>query len=116
MGFGGLNQQMPMVVHQTVGVTDPFIPGDNTGKRTQKVSAIVISKKEFMASIAARGEMINSPGNSGLNGRAMPCFYNTTCWIARPDPNASLGLRYSPCPLHWHSPGRFTNPARTGLR
>jgi hypothetical protein len=60
--LGRLHQQMIMIGHQAVRVTDPTVPSDNTRQSAQKQLAISVGKKYLMASVAAAGQMINGAG------------------------------------------------------
>jgi len=69
--FAFVNQQRYVVVHQAVGVTAPTKALYHPGQGGQEHLAVLIIAKDSLPCGAARGDMIESPGNSMRSGRAM---------------------------------------------
>jgi hypothetical protein len=57
----GLHQQVIVVIHQAVGITEPAVASDNVGESANKQLSICIVQEHFLASIAPGGKMIDSP-------------------------------------------------------
>ena len=53
---------MVVASHQTVGVADPAVTGDDLRERVEKDRAVGAGEKHRLASIASTGQVINSAG------------------------------------------------------
>src|SRR6266545_1125776 len=58
IGLGRFDEQMIMIGHQAVGVADPTVTTDDSGESGQKHLAVSVSEKNFLARVAAAGQMI----------------------------------------------------------
>ena len=59
-----------MVAHQAVGVTAPPEALHHPGQGGQERLAVLIDAKDSLACMAARGDVIEAPGNSMRSGQA----------------------------------------------
>jgi hypothetical protein len=69
--FTFVNQQRYVVAHQAIGVTAPTKALHYPSQGGQVYLAVLILTKDSLACIAARDDMIESPGNSMRSERAM---------------------------------------------
>jgi hypothetical protein len=68
IAVGRFDQEMIVVIHETVSVTDPVIPFIDMLKRVQKANAIMVVFKDSFLLIAARGDMIDCAGVFNAKG------------------------------------------------
>ena len=62
VGIGRFDEQVIMIGHLAISVTDPVKAPADFGKRIEPGYAIVVGQKNVLAPIAARGDVIKRAG------------------------------------------------------
>ena len=62
VGIGRFDEQVIMIGHLAISVTDPVEAPADFGKRFEPGEAIVVGQKNILAPIAARGDVIKRAG------------------------------------------------------
>ena len=92
----GVNHEVVVIVHETVGQHDRIEPVHRLSNDCQKRSAIFVVLEDGFAPIAARGDVIDRTGKFNSEGACHGCI---TC--------TSLGKRQGLTPFLSHSLGTF---------
>ena len=58
-----LDQEMKVIVHQTVGIALPAVPIDYMGQQGQPVRSIAVIPHDLLPGVAATGHMVDSAGH-----------------------------------------------------
>jgi hypothetical protein len=88
------DEQMIVVVHQTVRVAAPSVPIDDMGEQREPLRPIAVIVHNVLPGIAPTGEVIDGAGELKTKRTGHDTgVYPSECVIARPDPaSVFLGL------------------------
>lgn len=67
-GLRRFNQEMVVVIHQTIGMTEPAIPIDDMGEQREEGRAVPVIRHDSLAGIAATGHMVDGTGKFQTKG------------------------------------------------
>jgi len=82
---------MIVIVHQTIGMTEPAIPVDDMGKPGEELHSITVVHHDILPGIPPTGDMIDGPREFNAEWTSHEAgVYFFECAIARPDPYLRL--------------------------
>ncbi len=69
--FRGFDQQMVMIIHQTIGITTPMLLSNFFAKQRQESATVCVIEIDILPPITTSGDMLEGPLYSRRNYRAM---------------------------------------------
>jgi len=66
--FPGFNDEMVMIVHKTVGITEPLKPVRDAAEKFDEIAAVFVVPKDHLTGVAAGGDMMQGAGAFNAEG------------------------------------------------
>jgi hypothetical protein len=91
IGLRRFNEQMIVVIHQTVGVAKPPVPIDDVGQQRQPLRPITVIVHDVLPGIAPTRDVVDGSGEfETKRTRHDAAAYPSACSIERADPILSI--------------------------